>query len=81
MRADDDDRGPVAAGRVEVMLTVLELAAFDHGLDEAGGEGSGEPLVLFEDPARFGGLVTGNQVDASVLHRYLLTTTTRPAQA
>jgi nonribosomal peptide synthetase DhbF len=59
----------------EVMLSVLELAAFDHGI----GEASGEPLVLFEDPARFGGLVTGNHVDASVLHRYLLSTT-HPAQ-
>jgi amino acid adenylation domain-containing protein/thioester reductase-like protein len=58
----------------EVMLTVLELAASDHG----SGEASGEPVVVFEDPARFGGLVTANEVDASTLRRYL-SSVVRPA--
>jgi hypothetical protein len=58
----------------EVMLTVLELAAFDDDL----GQVSDEPVVLFEDPANFGGLVTGHQVDAPTLHRYLSGLSARP---
>ena len=39
---------------------------------------SDEPVVLFEDPANFGGLVTGHQVDAPTLHRYLSGLSARP---
>jgi len=58
----------------EVVLSVLA-----GGLDL--GATNSEPVVVFEDPASFGGQIMGPHIDASTLRRYLFNSARRTAGA
>jgi hypothetical protein len=51
----------------EVVLSLLNLAGAGQGLGQ-----DGTPHKLYEDPASFGGILTGPRLDPSIVRRYLL---------